>query len=136
MACCGKDFAIGDRVVWPVSPNRIIDDYLPPEVEEELGVIDYSYDKHSSESWDSLLTLTGKVKRIRGVFLRFGPRPGTEYLYPASGFVVEMPDSDFHALGLPREKPKGEIRPATANAYVVELEDWEIRPAERDDDWE
>lgn len=126
MACCGTSFAIGSQVTWPVRPFQWKEGYLPPEVEKEAGPVDYIYDKHG-ESWESLLTLTGKVKKIRGLYLRFGPRPGEDYLYPVSGSVLGMENSPPLA-----ERSKEGSLPRL-DAYLVELEEWEIHPAREED---
>ena len=61
MACCGGWFALGSRVIWPVSRYAVHDgSFLPKGMEQEIGRVGYTYNAHG-DSWKGLYTLTGKT---------------------------------------------------------------------------
>ena len=132
MACCGRWFALGSRVIWPVSRYAVHDgSFLPEGMEREIGRVDYAYDAHG-DSWKGLYTLTGTVKRIRGVYFCFEPDPEKPgYLRRVSGFLTEMEDCDYWTAARNAAKRKGP-RPRF-DAYIVHIEPAEIRPAGKGD---
>lgn len=135
MACCGKFFALGSRVVWPVTRYPDFESgFLSPGMEKEIGPIDYLYDMHF-EHWDGICTLTGTIRRIQGAYFLFAPDPGNpQLLRRTSGFLEEMADCDYwtKARETPGKKRAKRPRPQF-DAYLLQIVPEEIRPAREDD---
>jgi len=135
MACCGSFFALESKVVWPVSKFHSFDSgYLPTDMEQQIGAVDYRYDMHASSS-AGLYTLTGIIKNIKGVYFYFEPDPQKPNFYHrVSGFLTEMIDCDYwtEKKMAPKGK-KGRVPQPSFDAYLIGIEDLEIRPIQDSD---
>lgn len=70
--CCGEDFAVGDRVEWPVLPVTGVEAYEPllgPEVAPTL------WGRYASHEDEEPPRVSGTVRGIRTVACRMAPLP-------------------------------------------------------------
>ena len=135
MACCGNYFALESKVVWPVSKFCPFDNgFLPTDMEQQIGAVDYRYDMHASSSV-GLYTLTGIVKNIKGVYFYFEADPQKPKLFHrTSGYLIDMIDCDYWTEKkiAPQKKKMKAPRPSF-DAYLIEIENLEIRPIQDGD---
>lgn len=136
MACCGSWFALGSRVVWPVTQHSDFESgFLSPGMERETGRVDYVYDMHF-EHWEDIYTLTGTIQSIQGVYFYFKPDPkDAHFLRRASGFLVGMADCDYWTKEREAPKKRRSARKPRAqfDAYLLKIVPEEIRPARESD---
>ena len=136
MACCGNDFALGGRVVWPVTrPSDFESGFSAPGMERETGTIDYLYDMHF-DRWEEIYTLTGVIQRIQGVYFYFEPDPEHPHLLRrTSGFLTEMTDCDYwtRERELPKRRRNSRKPRPRFDAYLLRIVPEEIRPARESD---
>ena len=127
MSCCGSYFTVGSKVIWPVSKDMDYN-YLPPEMREQVGTIDFYYDSHAS-SFAGMFTLAGTIKKIQGVYLHFKPDPeNPNCLRPESGYLTDMENCDFWSMRTQRSKKSAKRPQASFEAYIIQLDNIELNP--------
>ncbi len=131
MACCGNYFAVGSKIIWPVH-NSFESGFLPDEMEKQIGNVDFFYDMHF-DSFTGLYLLSGIIRSIKGVYLYFEPDPQKpNFLHPTSGFLTDMNDCDYWTKKTTGKKKEKEPQ-AHFDAYLIQIEDLEVRPAKEGD---
>jgi hypothetical protein len=71
--CCGKEFAVGDDVMWPVLPTDRADPFWEPLLGPDLTARLWgSYEAHEEEEPTQV---SGTVRGIRTIGCRMAPRP-------------------------------------------------------------
>lgn len=117
MECCGIPFKIGDTVNWLVSNIDGIRDTI------EVDDLDYIYDAHNDD-WENVYRLKGIVKSINVYYEKFEIKE-----VKGRNMAVPVPNTSKLVNTNSSDDYKEEMGELEASAYVVELEDVTIRPA-------
>ena len=118
MECCGIAFSIGDTVKWLVYKTEQINAPV------DIGTINYCYEAHSSD-WQNLFVLEGKVEIIKILYQQYKPAVNNpRLLVPVNGELVEAERAEGFEKNINDMKVSG---------YVVGLNEYAIRPAEREE---
>ena len=118
LECCGEDFSTKSSIKWLVCNNAKI--RLPIKIDN----IDYYYEAHSSD-YKNLFVLEGKVNKIQALFQKKEPlETNPEILVPKDGTLIDI-NSSIETLKINNEME--------FFAYIVEIEDYSIRPAKQED---
>lgn len=118
MECCGTAFSTGDRVKWSVYQCNQLNSPV------NVGKVDYCYEAHDSD-WTKLSILEGKVRCIKILYQKYIPsEEDPKLLDPVDGILKES------------EIAKGFDEPydgMDACGYIVEIENYSVRPAQREE---
>ena len=118
MECCGTPFANQDNIKWLVCNGDKIK--LPVETEK----IDYLYEAHSSD-YEKMWVLEGKVNKIKALYQKYSKSSEDSNLsVPVDGVLVYINAS---------EEIKTDIDNMEFSSYIVYLENYTIRDAEKND---
>ena len=113
MQCCGKPFAVGDRIKWVVTNDT--EDILSAV---NLGKIDYCYEAHTNKG--RFWALQGKVERIFILYQKYEPEKNKpNFSVPVQGKLIEV-----HRVQ-DSEKDKDGME---ACAFLVEISNFVTEP--------
>lgn len=119
MECCGTPFKKGEIVKWLVHKA---DKMASCNFSIDIGHVDYYYEAHESD-YKSLYMIEGVVSAIKALHQEYRPSKDNPQLYvPVRGVLVDVDSSDVWSESVDN---------MDFRSYVVQLDNYSIRPAKK-----